>query len=198
MKWLPRETIASNLPCMFGAKYRKTRCIIDCSEVYIERPKSLDEQAATWSDYKKHNTFKFLIAISQSGFIMFLSDCYGGRTTGQFICRDSNFFTFLEPGDEIMADLGFQIKEDVLLCYCSLIVPPGAKDKAQMTLKECKKTKEVANLRIHVERAITRLKEFKILKNLVPINMLPHVDSIAKTCAALCNFQSHLINEVNT
>ena len=195
VRWLPRETVYSNLPSMFRGKYRKTRCIIDCSEVYIERPKSVDEQAATWSDYKKHNTFKFLIAISPNGFIMFLSDCYGGRTTDQFICKDSNFYNLLEAGDEIMADRGFQIKEDLLLYYCSLSVPPGARIKAQFCMSECEKTKEVANLRIHVERAINRLKEFKILKSVVPINMLTHADSIVKTCAALCNLQSHLINE---
>ena len=62
-------------------------------------------------------------------------------------------------------------------------------------MSECEKTKEVANLRIHVERAINRLKEFNILKNVVPINMLTHADSIVKTCAALCKLQSHLINE---
>jgi len=54
--WLPKEAVYSNLPKMFHEKYRHPRCIIDCTEVYIERPKSLDEQAATWSDYKKHNT----------------------------------------------------------------------------------------------------------------------------------------------
>ena len=97
-----------------------------------------------------------------------------------------------------MADRGFQIKEDLLMYNCSLSLPPGARVKAQMTMPECKKTKEVANLRIHVERAINRLNEFKILKNIVPINMLPHADSIVKTCAALCNLQSHLINEFST
>ena len=106
-------------------------------------------------------------------------------------------FTFVEPGDDILADRGFQIKEDLLLYYCSLRVPSGAGVKAQMTLKECKKTKEVANLRTHVECAINRLKEFKIPKNLVPVNMLPFVHSIVITFTALCNLQSHLINEVN-
>ena len=113
MRWLARETVYSNLPSMFRGKYRKTRCIIDCSGAYIELPKSGDEQAATWSDYKKHNTFKFSIAISPVGFIMFLSDCYGGRTTDQLICKDNNFYNLLEAGDEIKADRGFQIQEIV-------------------------------------------------------------------------------------
>ena len=96
-----------------------------------------------------------------------------------------------------MADCGFRIKEDLLLYYCSLSVPPGARIKAQMTLNECKKTKEVVNQGIHVEHTIKRLKKPQFLKELVPNNGLPHVHSIAKTCAALCNLQSHLITEVN-
>ena len=107
---------------------------------------------------------------------MFLSDCYGGRTTDQSICKYSNFYNLLEAGDELMADRGFQIKEDLLLYYCSLSVPPGARIKARFTMSECEKTKEVANLRLRIERAINRLKEFKILKNVVSINMLTHAD----------------------
>ena len=193
--WLPRYVIRSNLPSMFLPKYQKVVCIIDCTEIFIEQPKSVDIQAITWSDYKKHNTLKFLIAIAPSGFIMFVSDCYGGRTTDKHICNDSSFYKKLEYGDEVMADRGFQIQEDLLHYYCKLSVPPGARVKSQMTAEECKKTKEIANLRIHVERAINRIKEFKILKNILPINMLPLADDIVRTCASLCNLQPPLIKE---
>jgi len=67
----------------------------------------------------------------------------------------------LDYGDEVLADRGFHIKDDLLLYYCKLFVPPGERVKAQMSAAECKKTKEIANVRIHVERAINRLKEFK-------------------------------------
>ena len=126
---------------------------------------------------------------------MFLSDCYGGRTTDQYICQNSGFYDLLEYGDEVMADRGFQIKEDLLHHYCSLNVPPGARVKSQMTSAECKKTKEVANLRIHVERAINRLKTFRILKSVFSITMLPLADDIIRVCAAICNIQPPLIRE---
>ena len=59
VKWLPKESILENLPKIFRkAGYGSTRVIIDCIEVFIERPKSLDAQAVTWSDYKSHNTVK--------------------------------------------------------------------------------------------------------------------------------------------
>ena len=59
------------MPSVFEGNYQKTKCIIDCTEDYIESPKSLHAQACTWSDYKKQNTMKFMIAIAPSGYIMF-------------------------------------------------------------------------------------------------------------------------------
>ena len=192
--WLPKEVIVSQLPqCFVEGHYQNTRCIIDCTEVYIERPKSLDVQAATWSDYKQHNTFKILVTISPSGYIMHLSDCHGGRATDQFICRNSGLYNLLEYGDVVMADRGFQIKEDLLHHYCQLAAPPGARTKSQLTTNECEETKEVANAPIHVERAISRLKTFRILKNTFPLTMLPYADDIIRTCASICNIQPALI-----
>ena len=193
--WLPRESISTNLPFVFQAKNAKTRCIIDCTELYITRPKSVDNQASTWSDYKKHNTVKFLVVISPNGFVMYISDCYGGRTSDRYICQDSAFYNFLEAGDEVMADRGFQIKEDLLHYFCSLSIPPGARTKDQMPPGDCEKTKDVANLRIHVERAINRIKDFKILKSTMPLTVVPLADDIVRTCAALCNIQSYLIKD---
>ena len=57
--WLPREAIRDNLPEAF-IKTGNNKCgvILDCVEAFIERPESLDCQAATWSDYRHHNTIK--------------------------------------------------------------------------------------------------------------------------------------------
>ena len=90
---------------MFFSQYSQTRCIIVCFEIFIERPESLDLQAGTWSEYKKHNTMKFLIAISATGYIVFISE------EEPLICKDNKFYKHLEPGDQVMADHGFQIKE---------------------------------------------------------------------------------------
>ena len=55
--WLPEEAVHSNLPGVFiKAGYKKCCVILDCAEVFIERPKSLINQACTWSEYKHHNT----------------------------------------------------------------------------------------------------------------------------------------------
>ena len=145
--WLPRESIRDNLSNAFiKAGNKKCRVILDCAEVFIEHPKSLVSQAATWSDYKHHNTIKFLVGISPVGFITFISHCYGGRASDKFIVNDSGFLELLERDDEVMADRGFQIQEELLFKYCKLVVPPGARVKSQLTTAECEKTKTIANL----------------------------------------------------
>ena len=52
-------------------------------------------------------------------------------------------------------------KHELLLRFSSLQVPPGARAKSKMTVDECKKTKDIVNLRIHIERAINRIKFFE-------------------------------------
>ena len=67
---LPQEAVRDNLLEAF-IKTENNKCcvVLDCAEGFIERPKPLDCQAATWSDYKHHNTIKSLIGISPPGFI---------------------------------------------------------------------------------------------------------------------------------
>ena len=90
-------------------------------------------------------TLKFLIGIAPSDYITFLSDCYGGRASDKYIVLDSGFLDLIERDDYVMAGRGFQIKEDLLMKFCSILIPPGARAKSQFTEKEVRKTKEVAN-----------------------------------------------------
>ena len=77
-----------------------------------------------------------------------------------------------------MADCLFQIQGDLLLHFCNLQVPPCGQTKSQMTKKEVQKTKEIANLRIHAEMIINRIKNDPILKGTMPITLMNHVDEI--------------------
>ena len=75
-------------------------------------PTSFDARSKTYSNYKKHNTVKFLIDISPCGTISYLSPCWGGRVSDKKITQESNFFKLLEPGDVVLADRGFKLAED--------------------------------------------------------------------------------------
>ena len=191
--WPSKDAINSHFPKSLPSKYRSLRCIIDCTEIFIEKPRNLELQALTWSDYKHHNTIKFLVGITPNGAISFISQAWGGRATDQYITRSSGFYDKLETGDLIMADRGFPIQEDLLLRHCTLRIPPPSSGLEQMSEADVLKTQDVANTRIHVERAIGQLKDFSILVHQMPISLIPLADDIIVVCAALHNLLPPLV-----
>ena len=92
-----------------------------------------------------------------------------------------------------MTDSGFESQEDLLLYFCRLVVPPGARVKSQMTKSEVRKRKEFANFQIHVERAINQIKFVMSLKETIPVTMIQHVDDILLTYAELCSLKPKFI-----
>lgn len=193
--WLPRDTIRATMPTSFKKLYPKTTCIIDCSEVFIQRPHSLYSRATTYSNYKSHNTAKFLIGIAPAGSIMFVSNSYGGRASDRYIVNDSGFLKYLMPGDEVMADRGFTIETDLVPYGVSLNIPAFRRGLKQLSNSEVVRTRRIASVRIHVERVIARLKNYRILKFVLPLTLVPHFDNILIVCCALCNFQSAVIKQ---
>ena len=181
-----KNEISRTLPREYK-NFKNIRCIIDCSEIFIQRPADLKLQAATWSDYKSHNTLKFLVAITPQGSIAFVSELYGGRTSDRHIVRDCGFLNYINPHDEILADRGFGLREEFMLKGATLVIPPASKGSSQMTSKTIQRTKKVANVRIHVERVIRRMKCFRILSSMVSVSMIRHCNSIIKVVAAITN-----------
>jgi hypothetical protein len=191
--WLPRDVIKATMPACFRKLHAKTTCIIDCSEVFIQRPQGLLNRAVTYSNYKSHNTTKFLVCISPKGSIMFVSPCYGGRASDRFITNNSGFLGYLLPGDSVMADRGFTIQNDLLPYGVSLNIPVFRRGLKQLHKVDVIKTRRIATVRIHVERVISKLKNFRILKCVIPTTLVPLLDDIVMVCCALCNLQSDIV-----
>ena len=144
------------------------------------------------------------MGIAPNGHISFLSAAWGGRASDQMITRKSGFYTLLKRNDLILADRGFLIREDLMTYYCHLEIPPSSSGLHQMSEGDVMKTKDVANARIHVERAIGRMKRYSILTNKLPITLVPLIDDITIICAALCNLfqvlwfkRAHIKQNVN-
>lgn len=65
--WPPRKEIKQNVPHLFKNKmFDSVRCIIDYSEIFIQRLTSLHARALIYSNYKSHNTIKFLLGVNRS------------------------------------------------------------------------------------------------------------------------------------
>eukprot|EP00122_Pirum_gemmata_P004180 Pgem_evm1s3795 len=73
-------------------------------------------------------------------------------------------FDVLWDGAGVMADKCFTI-EAILLHEIVLNLPPFSKKGLPFSLDEKTKTKQITSTRIHVERAISRAKRFKILSD---------------------------------
>lgn len=156
-------------------------------------PKDLELQSATWSEYKHHNTVKFLISVTPNSFITFMSEPYTGRISDKAITIDSNYLDSVSPYSRIMADKGFNISKECASNRIYLTVPPGKRGISQMTPQEIKKTSQVAKVRILVEQVIRRVKTFRIIANELPLTLLPHLHDILIICAALANLKNPIM-----
>ena len=189
--WLPRDTLRRIMPTCFIEHYPKATCIIDCTEIFVQRPKNLRKRSQTYSNYKHHNTYKILYCIAPNGYVMFTSKVFGGRASDTFITKNSGLLELLIPGDQILADRGFTISDE-LPPGVTLALPAFTRGLKELPEHEVVATRRLANVRIHVERAIRRFKGFKIVSHVIP-GSLKHVDDIVSICAGLCNLQPKLI-----
>jgi hypothetical protein len=65
--WPDRDVLYATMPTFFSKFFKRCAAIIDCSEIFIERPSNLLARARTWSNSKHHSTVKFLIGITPQG-----------------------------------------------------------------------------------------------------------------------------------
>lgn len=163
--WQSKELTNATMPEDFKAKYPTTKVIIDCTELRCEMPSSLLLNSELFGSYKHHTTLKALVGISPKGFftlnvINFIGQLYTGSISDREIEERSGFLNLpFSNGDYVMADKGFTI-EDILPSGVSLNNPPFLGMSDQMSAEDVIATQEIASLRIHVERAINKVKKF--------------------------------------
>ena len=194
--WMPSvDQVIGTLPHSFKEKFPLTYAIIDASEIFIQTPSDLHMQSSTWSQYKHHNTAKFLVACTPNGAICFISQVYVGSISDIELTRVCGFLTNLEdkPGISIMADRGFTIKDVLKELNITLNLPPFMEGRSQLPAEKVAEGRKIASLRIHVERAIGRIKHFSILTETIPITLSRVTNQIVTVCAYLSNFHPVLV-----
>jgi len=137
----------------------KVTGIIDCFEIFIEKPLSLLAKVCTWSQYKHYNMAKYLICISPQGVITFVSKGWGGHVSDKYITEHSGFLNHLTYGDMILADRGFNVEESLGSVGTSFHIPSFTRGKAQLSPCEIQKNCNIANVRLHVEHVIEAVQQ---------------------------------------
>ena len=158
--WPPRDLVHAIMLKQFKEKYPTTRVIIDATETFITQPRLPELQQMAFSNYKNHNTFKVLVGISPSGEITFVSRLFPGSISDKQLTIRSGLLDLLERGDSVMAYRGFDIEKDLIVRGVRLNIQPFLRGKKQFEEDEPISTRKIASLRIHVERAMERIKIF--------------------------------------
>ena len=204
-----RDWIYGIIPPEFKAKFPRLTNIIDCFEIFIEAPSNKKARAQTWSDYKRHTTVKYLISCNPLGAITFISEGWGGRASDNKIVRESGYIhpTFHMPGDQILADRGFTLKDDFgAICSAELLTPAFIKGQLQFSAQDVEQSRENSNVRIHIERVIGLVKNrFGILQGVLPLKLVKSrkdeacganvaiIDKIVKCCCILSNLSGSIV-----
>ena len=94
--WPDAEKLCENLPNSFKKHFSNVKCIIDYFEIFIERPTSFQARAATYSNYKKHNTLKVLLVVTPTGSICYVSQAWGGRVSDKVITQKYGFLDHVQ------------------------------------------------------------------------------------------------------
>ena len=92
-----------------------------------------------------------------------------------------------------MADRGFNIHDLLEAKGVTLNIPPRLNDSCgQLSESDRVQTRRIASVRIHVERAIGRIKLFKILES-IPNTMHNMANQLFFVCSIMTNFQPTLV-----
>ena len=190
--WPSREQVNKTMPRSFQDAFPTVRVIIDCTEIKVQTPSSLTLHSEFYSNYKSATTLKGLIGISPTGAVSFVSALYTGSISDREITRRSGLVELLEPNDGVMADKGFTIEDILTPRNCTLNIPPFLREKPQFSADDVKKTQQIAKLRIHVERAIRRAKEYHLFDSIVPLSLFSSINQLWTVCCILTNFKGPL------
>jgi len=93
-------------------------------------------RAQTWSNYKHHNTVKYLVGITPQGTISFISNGWGGRVSDKHLTANSKFISKLIHEDLVLADRGFEIQDLVAIAGAEVQYPAFTRGKGQLSATE--------------------------------------------------------------
>lgn len=123
----------------------------------------------TYSNYRGMHSFKGIVGVALIG-VTYVSKLYPGSISDKAIVH----------GDMVLADKGFVIQDRVRNGVSVNI--PLFFNNGTFTESEARATKAIAKCRIDVERANTRLKDFKFYSFISTLSCRYHISTLCITC----------------
>lgn len=123
---------------------------------------------------------------------VFVSDLYEGAISDRDIFEQSGILEHLHPGDLLLVDRGFTVKDLLMSRQVKMNIPPFLKGRDKLTPQEELLTRKIAKARIHVERYNERIKKFKLISGTIPLSLTPIASQAVFVACCLVNFQDQL------
>lgn len=191
--WTNKNVVANDLPYHFR-NYPNVRAVLDCTEIPIQRSNCLHCRIITYSHYKGRETAKYMVSVTPGGCFNFISHGYVGKASDKFIFNNCNILPLFDENDAVMVDKGFSIMKELMEHNLELIRPPTIFD-GQLSTEEAKWNVSIASARVHVERSIQRLKQFKMLTERVDTTFLYLLDDIVIILAGVTNLSAPILSD---
>lgn len=193
--WPSQAQIKRNLPHYFRPTYEDVVAVLDCTEIAIKKPACLHCRINAYSHYKGRETAKYLIAVTPGGTISFISRGYGGKCSDKQIVIQENVLDKINVGESVMTDKGFLIDDECRKKGVKLVRPPFLRAPlTQLSQMDATENVSIAAARVHVERAIQRVKQFGILNDKVDNHLIPVLDDIMLITCGITNVSKPILS----
>jgi hypothetical protein len=111
--------------------------------------------------------------LSPAGKIVFTSAAFPGRITDYDLVRLSGFLDLVEKGDCFAADKGVTVQSLLLPLGAKIIMPPRKlANQKQFSADAVYEGQSQAKVRVHIERAIRKVKTYKYISRRQPLHTL--------------------------
>lgn len=129
---------------------------------------------------------------------MYLSHLYTGSISDKEICTRSGFLGLLKHkvdigglavGDAVMMDKGFDMAKELAATNVKLNIPSFLGKRKQLSPTDVANTKVTAHHRIHIERAIGKVRNYHIFDRQFRLQSAGIVNQIWTDYCLLSNFQ---------
>lgn len=121
-------------PSQLKCKGSMPKSSMDAIETTQDIPGHLDTRVMAYSSYKSRHTVKAVTCVAPNGALSYCSPLYLGSTSYVAVVRHSKVLEKFKPGDLILVDKGFTIRNQ-LPQGVSLNIPTFLSSRGQFTQK---------------------------------------------------------------
>lgn len=140
-------------------------------------------------------TNKGNVVISPSGEVIHVSSLFDSSISDKELVSQAGLLNLRDKGDKIMAHKGFTIGDLIEPIGCKVTMPTFLSSKGKFSKKGIDSSKQVHNLRVHVERAIRRVKELHFCDRIIPLTVAGSINQMWTVACLTTNFQGPLFYE---